>query len=189
MNGTEYDNQQEAPRQEAYQQQIPTGPPPPPPQAPLPGRRYKSPTKAAWFSLGPGLGQVYVGYYLQGFINVVVVASLITFLSMPSSRGLEPFAGIFLAFFWVWNILDANRRAVHYNRAVDGLGGDMPPEDFQVPGTGGSMFGGVILMVLGVAFFLDLKFGISLEWIGEWWPLLLVFAGGFLVYRARQKSS
>ena len=37
-------------------------------------QRRKSPTLAALLSLMPGLGQVYVGYYQQGFIDIAVAA-------------------------------------------------------------------------------------------------------------------
>lgn len=181
MNGTEYDNQQEATREQA------AVPPPaytiPPPQQASKPKAYKSPTLAGWLSLGPGLGQVYVGYYLQGFINIAVVASVITLLA--SGMGdMTPFLAIFLAFFWLWNILDANRRATHYNRAMAGLGGEVPPEDFQVPGTGGSIFGGALLVVIGLLFFLDLNFGVSMSWLKDWWPMGLVAGGLYLIFAA-----
>jgi hypothetical protein len=187
MNGTEYDDRTGAAEQAQYQQQIAGSSPPP---APAAGARkgYKSPALATWLSVGPGLGQAYVGYYLQGFINMAVVASLITFLSSNASRGMEPFAGIALAFFWVWNLIDANRRATHVNRALDGLGGEVPPEDFAVPGTGGSMFGGIVLIVVGLLFFLDLQFGISMAWVKDWWPLALVGIGVYLIVAARAKK-
>ena len=187
MKGTEYDNQQgAAPATDArpqYTEPLPAHEAEPRRPRATGRKAYKSPTLAGWLSLGPGLGQVYVGYYLQGFINIAVVASVITLLA--SGMGdMTPFLGIFLAFFWLWNILDANRRATHYNRAMAGLGGDVPPEDFQVPGTGGSIFGGILLIAIGLLFFLDLKFGISMEWIGEWWPLILVGGGVYLVMAA-----
>ena len=111
-----------------------------------------------------------------------------SWISQVTSRGMEPFAGIALAFFWVWNLIDANRRATHYNRAVDGLGGEAPPEDFKIPGTGGSIFGGLVLIFIGLLFFLDLKFGISMAWVWDWWPLALVGGGVYLVVSAMNKK-
>jgi hypothetical protein len=178
MNGTEYDNQSEAPRQNI-------APPPPAyaqPQAALGSR--KSPALASVLSMMPGLGQVYVGYYQQGFINALIVASVITLLASGNATGFEPFAGLFLAFFWIYNIIDANRRANHFNRVQAGLAGEAPPEDFKDPGAGGSIAGGVVLVVLGMLFFLDLQFGISMEWIEDWWPLGLVGLGVYLIAKA-----
>jgi hypothetical protein len=158
-------------------------------EAPKPGPGiYKSPAVATMLSLMPGLGQAYVGYYQQGFTNILVVAATITLLSSDRIRGLEPFLGVFLAFFWIFNMIDAARRAHHYNRSAAGLGGESVPEDFKLPGTGGSLLGGAVLVVLGVLFLLDLNFDVSLAWIENWWPALLVIFGANLIYKARQKA-
>jgi len=155
---------------------------------PLSATRIKSPALAMWLSSMPGLGQIYVGYYQQGFINIVVVASVITMLNAQSLRGMHPFLGVFLAFYWLFNMIDASRRAHHYNRVAEGLGAEDVPEDFKLPSAGGSLFGGVVLVVIGVLFILDLNFGVSLAWIQDWWPLVLVAFGGNLIYKARQKA-
>ncbi len=145
---------------------------------------YKSAALSTVLSLMPGLGQVYVGYYPQGFLNAIVVAVTITLLTINMGP-LTPLLAIFLSFFWVYNMIDANRRAHHYNRAIDGLGGETLPEDFELPGLKGSMPLGVVLIVAGGLFFLDRKFGMSMEWLEEWWPLGLVIAGIWLVVKAR----
>lgn len=147
----------------------------------------KSPALATVLSLMPGLGQVYVGYYQQGFIFVAVVALCITILN-SGARSVEPLFGVFLAFFWIFNMIDANRRAMHYNRVAEGLGGEDIPEDFALPGMRGSMMGGVFLIVMGLLIFLDLKFGVSLEWLEEWWPMLLVVFGAWLILKARRNG-
>lgn len=157
--------------------------------APLPNFSRKSPALAAWLSVMPGLGQAYVGYYMQGFINIFVAAGTITILASSLMKGAEPFFGIFLGFFWIFQMIDANRRAHFYNRVKSGLGGDELPEGFEMPKTGGSLLGGGILIVLGILFILDLNFDVSLEWISNWWPMILVLAGVYLVYQARKKSS
>ncbi len=194
MNGAQYENQQgTGPNPEAqhtnpqYQSGPRTGIPPEFQAHGQPGR-HKSPVLASILSCMPGLGQVYVGYYQQGFINMLVVASTIAALSSGSIRGMEPFFGVFLAFFWIFNMIDASRRATHYNRVQDGLGGEEIPDDFKLPKAGGSMFGGVVLVVIGVLFILDLNFDVSLSWIKDWWPLMLIAFGGNLIYKARQKA-
>ena len=199
MNGAQYENQQST-QTEANQGQSPgnQGYAPPPNPNLYPGRasdpagRYsgqrKSPVLATMLSAMPGLGQVYVGYYQQGFINILVVASCIAALNSNISRGLEPFLGVFLAFFWIFNMIDANRRAHHYNRSVEGLGGEEVPDDFKLPRSGGSLFGGVALVVIGLLFILDLNFNVSMAWVENWWPLLVVAFGANLIYKARQKA-
>ena len=71
-------------------------------------------------SVMPGLGQVYVGYYDLAFRNILVVCGLLASWR-PSRDRLEPVVGLFLAFFWLHNIVDAGRRASFYNQALAGL--------------------------------------------------------------------
>jgi hypothetical protein len=143
---------------------------------------------ATMLSLMPGLGQIYVGYYQQGFINIAVVAGIITLLASSAIRGAEPFFGVFLAFYWIYQMIDANRRAHHYNQVMAGLGGEKVPEGFEMPTTRGSLLGGGVLIVLGILFILDLNFDVSMEWVENWWPLILVLAGVNLVYKAMKKQ-
>jgi hypothetical protein len=153
-----------------------------------PAANRKSPLVATLLSMMPGLGQIYVGYYQQGFINMLVVASTSAILSSGVMRGAEPFFGVFLSFFWIYQMIDANRRAQHYNRVKAGLGGEDVPEGFEMPSAKGSILGGSVLILLGVLFILDLNFDVSMEWIENWWPLILILVGVNLVYRARKKS-
>lgn len=148
----------------------------------------KSPVLATLLSLMPGLGQIYVGYYQQGFINMFVVAGTISILASSVMRGAEPFFGVFIAFFWIYQMIDANRRAQHYNRVMAGLGGEKVPEGFEIPTTKGSMLGGAIMILVGALFILDLNFNVSMEWIENWWPLILILVGINLVYKARKNS-
>lgn len=193
MNGAQYENQQDSQQntnqgsgQTGYGQNL-NQDPYYERSARQSGAR-KSPVLASILSCMPGLGQIYVGYYQQGFINSLVVASTIAALASGAIHGMEPFFGVFLAFFWIFNMIDANRRANHVNRVLDGLGSEDVPEDFKLPGLGGSMFGGVILVIIGVLFILDLNFNVSLSWIKDWWPLMMIAFGGNLIYKSRQKA-
>ena len=155
---------------------------------PKPNFNRKSPAMATWLSLMPGLGQIYVGYYQQGFINMFVVAGTISMLASSFIKGAEPFFGVFLSFFWIFQMIDANRRANHYNRVMEGLGGEEVPDGFSIPTSRGSMLGGAVLILIGVLFILDLNFDISMQWIENWWPLILVLVGVNLVYKARKNA-
>jgi len=160
--------------------------PPQPAMAPLSVNR-KSPALATVLSSLPGLGQIYVGYYQQGFINIMIAASIIAILSSSAGNGLEAFFGVFLAFFWLFNMIDANRRAMHFNRVAAGLGGEEIPDGFAIPGTGGSLADGALLVVVGLLLFLNSKFDMSLAWLEDWWPLALVAGGVWLMAKARQQ--
>lgn len=147
--------------------------------------RRKSPALATIMSAMPGLGQVYVGYYQQGFTNILIVATTITLLSQSGRIGLEalqPLLGVFLAFFWLYNLVDAGRRASFYNQALAGMDRLPVPSDMHLPTGGGALAGGVGLILAGLVVFSNTMFGMSLEWLERWWPLGLVAVGAYLVY-------
>jgi hypothetical protein len=152
--------------------------------------RRKSVIVAALLSAMPGLGQVYVGYYPQGFANILTVCATITLIAsgVAGSR-LEPMFGLFLAFFWLYNVVDAGRRASLYNQALSGLRPMDLPEDGKVPMRFGSMAGGVVLIVAGVVLFSHTMFGVPLDWIAQWWPLALVAVGAWLIVADRRAKS
>ena len=117
---------------------------------PPPDPRRKSPGLAALLSIVPGLGQVYVGYYQRGFIHAVTAFSIIALLSTEfGGDALPPLLGPFLAFFWLYNIIDAGRRASLLNFALVGVEPIDLPSDFRAPGFGGSIAGGIALIAFG----------------------------------------
>lgn len=146
--------------------------------------RLKSPVLAAMLSLMPGLGQVYLGFNRLGFVHASSAAVLVALLSSNRLGALEPMVGLFLAFFWLYNVVDAHRRALLLNEALlsleraelpDGLG-DLP--------FGGRLALGIGLIVVGALSFLSIHFGISFAWLMGWWPLVFVAFGLYLVVRA-----
>lgn len=148
--------------------------------------RQKSPFVAGLLSAIPGLGQVYVGYYQRGFVHALVVATLISLLAAEGLGPLTPLASVFMAFFWLYNIVDAGRRASLYNQALAGVAEIDLPEDFKTPGFRGSVAGGVAIAALGLILLLHTRFGVSLDWVGEWWPAALILGGAYLVWKAWQ---
>jgi len=151
--------------------------PAPQPEAP---RDRKSPLLACILSAMPGLGQVYVGYYQRGFLHAIIMATVI-FILNSGMRGMEPLLGPLLAFFWLYNIIDAGRRAAHYNRAAAGEGAFEMPKDFSMPGIQGSIFGGLLLIAVGAIFLSHTVWGISLAWVEDWWPLAPILFGVYLI--------
>jgi cell wall-active antibiotic response 4TMS protein YvqF len=149
--------------------------------------RSKSPAVAAILSAMPGLGQVYVGYYQRGFIHAVVVAGLIAVMNTGTVEPLMPLFGLFLAFFWMYNMIDAARRASLYNDALAGNPSIELPEDFKSPGLRGSLFGGATLVLAGFILLLHTRFGVSLDWVNEWWPVAPMIFGAYLLVRAVQQ--
>jgi hypothetical protein len=150
--------------------------------------RRKSPLFATFLSAMPGLGQVYVGYYQRGFINAIVVGALIALLT--SNLGpLTPLAALFLAFFWLYNIVDAGRRALLYNEALAGRSGVELPEDFKTPALRGSIPGGLAIVAVGGVLLSHTRFGFPLDWVSEWWPAALILFGVYLVARSVMSRS
>jgi hypothetical protein len=195
MTATEEQPMQQ-PAPEAPRQEIPPPQPEPPPTGRWRDRlavptdpRRKSPLVACLLSAMPGLGQVYVGYYRLGFIHMVVFGATISILAEAAIPPLIPLLGIFLPFFVLYNIIDAGRRAIFYNQALAGIEGvDIPPE-MKMPTAGGSVAGGLALIVIGAVLLSNTLFGFSLTWLKEWWPVIPVGLGVWLVFRGIQEKA
>ena len=152
--------------------------------------RRKSPGLAAVLALAPGLGHVYLGYYSRGFLNATVVISIISLLAavrMPEV--MYPLLGMFLPFYWLYNIVDAGRRAAFMNHVLEGGKLEELPQEFAMPKPGGSLGGGFALIVLGIVLLSHTLFDISLQWLEYWWPLLPVSIGIWLVARALREKT
>ncbi len=95
---------------------------------------------------------------------------------------LTPLAGLFLAFYWLYNMIDAGRRATAYNQALTGQRQSEFAQDL-LPGKESSLLGGVSLVVFGTLFLLYNQFGFSFYWIEDWWPLSMVILGAYLIFK------
>lgn len=158
--------------------------------APIWDPRAKSPLLACVLSLMPGLGQVYVGYYQRGFIHALVVAGTIAILNTGLPPPMVPLFGLFLAFFWMYNVIDAGRRASLYNQVLVGNETIELPADFKAPSVGGSIAGGVVLLIAGFILLLHTLFDLSLAWMEDWWPVAPMLVGAWLLVKGiREKST
>jgi TM2 domain-containing membrane protein YozV len=181
-----------------------TGTPPPPPGQPgaygpaaqpfaphgvdVRDPRSKSPALACILSILPGLGQIYVGYYVRGFVHAIVAGILMGIIALlePEGETYAPFVAMFITFFWFYNIIDAGRKASLLNLALAGRETIDLPTDFTMPAFRGSIGAGLILVGLGFVALLHTRWGVSLEWIREWWPLLPIGLGAWLIVKAMQ---
>ena len=160
--------------QQQYQQQ-------PPPER-------KSPVTATVLSCMPGLGQVYVGYYQRGFVNIAVAAGVIFLLNQYELREFQPLLGVFLPFFWIYNMIDAARCAHAVNRGAEaGIQPELPALPAAIGG-GGGVFAGVVLVALGMLFLGRTVLGFSLAWLAEWWPVFLILFGARMIFAGRSKQ-
>jgi hypothetical protein len=150
--------------------------------------RRKSVGLASLLSAFPGLGQIYVGYYRTGFTLAIAVATIIALLNSNAVGGAEPFFGFLLAFTWLYNVIDAGRRAALFNQALLGGVPVQMPEDIAIFGKSGNVVSGVFLLLFGFLMLLQTRFHISLRWFAEWWPLAPIALGLYLLYQARQEQ-
>jgi hypothetical protein len=145
----------------------------------------KSPLAAVVLSALPGLGQVYVGYYQRGFINILVVVTTIFLLNQWELQEFQPLLGPFLAFFWIYNMIDAARCATAVNRGAEsGIQPELP--DLPSGVGGGSVFAGGLLVAIGVLILGRTVLGFSLAWLAEWWPVFLIIFGLRLIVSGRR---
>ena len=127
-----------------------------------------------------GLGAVYCGQYAKGLAHLgIVVLSIIGFASdLPWY--VNTALGIFLGFFWVYQILDAVRTA----KALQA--GEPAPDPFGLAETFGTgqkfdstkvPAAAAILIGLGVLFLVNTVFDFSLH---RFWPIILIVLGVWL---------
>lgn len=151
--------------------------------APTSQALHKSPWLAALFSFFPGMGNIYNGLYLRGFVFFLVFATCIL-LAIKSSE----LFGLGVAFTWIFNVLDAYRQAVLINY---GYGHDLAAiEAARAPAAWGEKItAGILLLALGTVALLKQYFDIELSWLIDLWPLALLTFGGWLVWSAIQSRA
>jgi hypothetical protein len=157
--------------------EAPEGPAPAHQPGP-PGVALKRPVLAALLSAFPGIGHVYNGLYLRGLVFFLIVASLIGLIV----RG-HALLGFALAFFWLFNILDAYRQAalINYGYAQDLGLLDLPQS--PVAGQVG-VVAGALLVLIGLFALADRYLAINLDWLFDLWPVGLIAAGAWLIFGA-----
>jgi len=181
---------------------VPPPPPPPPPNVyppiggpgayvpPPPMNTGPNPTVAGILGALPiGLGAVYCGQYAKGLAHLGIVVLCIIGLSADLPWYVKMTLGIFLGFFWVYQIVDAVRTA----RAIQT--GQPSPDPFglqQMFGTSGAAptasgeksetrvpVAAAVLIGLGVLFLLHTVGLFSFDF-DRFWPLILIFLGVWL---------
>jgi len=157
-----------------------------PKQAPSSNFQPKSTVLAGFLSIMPGLGQAYLGYYKHAFIHIMVFAGAMTVMVQSNSEALLPLLPLFLFFYWAYNIIDAVRKTHIYNRILAGGSMEELPDQTVSPALTGSMPAGLILVVAGLVALSNTAFDMSLEWLEDWWPVIPIAFGGYLIYLDRK---
>jgi hypothetical protein len=134
-----------------------------------------------------GVGAVYCSQYAKGLAHLLIFVMLIFASDHAGDWGWV--FGIGVAFFWVYQIIDAVRTAHALQAgqpAPDPLGLGQTFSMGEKFDTGKIPVGAIVLIGLGVLFLLHtmgMNFGFD-----RLWPLLLVFFGGWLFYRQRERA-
>lgn len=159
--------------------QPPLAAPPPYPVTPIPAYyiEKKSPFLAALLSFFiPGLGHLYVGAYqraLQVFGGLFAAILLASMVRGP--------AWVFIVFAWFFGIVDSVRLAQAVNRGTAAESSTALEERMKSNGTAGLTLG-VILIGLGLLWWIDKSFDIDWTFMHRWGgPVAFVLLGVVLV--------
>ncbi len=154
--------------------------------APVAAIGRKNPFLAALLSAFPGMGHIYNGLYMRGVTFFLIVMSL-----QGIADSGDDLWGPVVAFFWLFNIIDAYRQAtlINYGYAQDLGLVDLPrhPRASQ-----GGIMAGALLLLIGLFAILERYFDVRLEWLLDLWPFALVVAGAWMIWaslRDRRRDS
>jgi hypothetical protein len=136
----------------------------------------KNPGLAALLSAFPGLGNIYNGLYMRGVTFFLIIVSLIGIASNN-----HDLFGLAVAFFWLFNVIDAYRQAtlINYGYAQDLGLVDLPrhPRASQ-----GGIMAGILLTLIGLVAVIDRYFDVRLDWIFDLWPFALIAVGVWMIW-------
>lgn len=151
------------------QQVVPPVIPTPAPTTTAPRR---SPGLALFLSFFPGLGHLYLGLYQR---------AIVIFLCFATSIWLADHSdlGILVAFVWFFAVIDAYRQAqaMNFGLVPEPVWGAVKPKLAKR----GSLGFGVFLLVLGLVLLYDQFYPIDFAWLEDYWPMILVIAGAYLL--------
>jgi len=134
-----------------------------------------------------GVGPFYNGEVIKGFIYLIIFAGLVT---MQQHGDAQPFAGIVLGAFYIFQIIDTVNTANKINRRAL-VGGEIEEEEAVISTeavTAGSIFWGVLLIALGLILLLGNFEVISYRAILDFWPVVVIVIGGKLIFDYLKKK-
>jgi Domain of unknown function (DUF5668)/B-box zinc finger len=135
-----------------------------------------------------GVGAVYCSQYAKGLAHLLIFVLLI--YGVDHAHNWDWVFGLGIAFFYVYQIIDAIRtaKAVQTGQPAPdplGLGHTFNIGDKFEPGK--VPVGAVVLIGLGVLFLLH-TMGLMEYGFDRYWPLILIFLGGWMFYRHWERA-
>jgi LiaI-LiaF-like transmembrane region len=151
-----------------------------------PQRPMKSPGLAGMLSVffPFGGGALYNGQYTKALFHLIIFAGLV---HAQRYGGAQPFMGIFLAAFIVYQFFDNIQSAKAINAAAAGAPAEAVRELPDVVSSG-SIFWGISLIVLGVVLILANFEIILYDTLADFWPVAVIAIGLKLVLDSMAKS-
>lgn len=124
-----------------------------------------------------GVGPLYNGQFKKAVMFFLIFAGLVTL--QTTGKG-QPFLGLTLAAFVIYQIFDSIQNAKLINQKASQTGTFPEASDMEeVPEAikSGSIFWGIILMVLGVVLILANLDFIDYGTLFDFWPLIIIVIG------------
>lgn len=137
-------------------------------------RPLKSPGFAGILGIFPfGAGALYNGQYTKALLHLVIFAGLV---SMQGRGGGQPFIALLLAGFIVYQFFDniASARAINAAGAGEAAAGVAALPEVTASG---SIFWGIVLIVLGVLLIMANFEVISYDRLFDFWPVAVILIG------------
>jgi multisubunit Na+/H+ antiporter MnhB subunit len=144
---------------------------------------HTSPGLAFLLGLIPGVGAIYNGQYLKGFIHVAILGVLISIVQAGhhADGAFVPFFGLLIAAWIFYMPFEAYHTARKRQAGV-------PVDEWSsllprgASGTGRLPVGPIVLIAIGVLFLLDNLGLLPLSEILRFWPLILIAIGVYSLY-------
>jgi hypothetical protein len=154
----------------------------------VPQRPMKSPGLAGILSvIFPfGAGALYNGQYTKALFHLIIFAGLV---HAQRYGGAQPFMGLFLAGFLIYQFFDniQSAKAVNAAAAGEGTAAGAVPEIPEVISSG-SIFWGIFLILLGIVLILANFEIILYSTLADFWPVAVIAIGLKLVLDSMAKS-
>jgi len=135
-----------------------------------------------------GIGAMYNGLYVKGLVYLFIFAGLVSVLSRGQGA---PFFALILAGFYFYQIIESVQTAGAINRkALTGKEDEAVTVEDQIlePAKSGSVFWGVVLIVLGALFLLANFDIIDYGHLFDFWPVAVIGLGIKIIFDSLAKS-
>jgi hypothetical protein len=141
-----------------------------------------SPALAGILGFIPGVGAVYNGQFAKGILHVVIFGLLVSIVAAEGTGDLRPMFVFLLILMGIYMPIEAYRtaRATERGEPVEEFSGILSAFGKKKP----SPAGGVVLIALGVVFLLNTLGYWRLGDLVQYWPVLLIALGIFMLYRS-----